>query len=117
MIIIKTDDYDLYYLLFHLWSTAHISSVSFSIFSHVIFKVRVDLIETPHVCSSASRRGRYRQEVKLGPQTTRSVPFVIIPMKDEEDYPIEVKAAVKDSSLYDGVMRKLRVVVGETHSA
>ncbi|KAM8771716.1 complement C3-like isoform 2-T3 [Acanthopagrus schlegelii] len=72
--------------------------------------VRVDLIETPHVCSSASRRGRYRQEVKLGPQTTRSVPFVIIPMKDEEDYPIEVKAAVKDSSLYDGVMRKLRVV-------
>uniref|UniRef100_A0A671YQC5 Complement C3-like n=1 Tax=Sparus aurata TaxID=8175 RepID=A0A671YQC5_SPAAU len=72
--------------------------------------VRVDLIETPHVCSSASRRGKYRQEVKVGPQTTRSVPFIIIPMKDEEDYPIEVKAAVKDSSLYDGVMRKLRVV-------
>uniref|UniRef100_A0A671YQE7 Complement C3-like n=1 Tax=Sparus aurata TaxID=8175 RepID=A0A671YQE7_SPAAU len=71
--------------------------------------VRVDLIETPHVCSSASRRGKYRQEVKVGPQTTRSVPFIIIPMKDEEDYPIEVKAAVKDSSLYDGVMRKLNL--------
>ncbi|XP_073325595.1 LOW QUALITY PROTEIN: uncharacterized protein [Pagrus major] len=72
--------------------------------------VRVDLIETPDVCSSASRRGKYRQEVKVEPHTTRSVPFIIIPMKDEEDYPITVKAAVKDSSLYDGVMRKLRVV-------
>uniref|UniRef100_A0A671YLG7 Complement C3-like n=1 Tax=Sparus aurata TaxID=8175 RepID=A0A671YLG7_SPAAU len=43
--------------------------------------VRVDLIEEVDVCSSASKRGKYRQEVKVGPQTTRSVPFIIIPMK------------------------------------
>ncbi|XP_042340611.1 complement C3-like isoform X1 [Plectropomus leopardus] len=71
--------------------------------------VRVDLIEKEHVCSSASKRGKYRQEVNIGPQTQRSVPFIIIPMKHGE-YPIEVKAAVKDSSLNDGIMKMLRVV-------
>ncbi|KAL7404246.1 hypothetical protein ABVT39_011963 [Epinephelus coioides] len=72
-------------------------------------KVRVDLIEKEHVCSSASKRGKYRQEVNIGPLTTRSVPFIIILMKDGH-YPVEVKAAVKDSSLNDGIMKMLRVV-------
>nr|XP_014265945.2 complement C3 [Maylandia zebra] len=71
--------------------------------------VRIDLTEEEHVCSSASKRGRYRQEVTVGPETTRSVPFVIIPMKEGERR-IEVKAAVKDSYLNDGVMKMLRVV-------
>uniref|UniRef100_A0A671XMM3 Complement component c3a, duplicate 5 n=1 Tax=Sparus aurata TaxID=8175 RepID=A0A671XMM3_SPAAU len=71
--------------------------------------VRVDLLEAEHVCSAASKRGRYRQEVQVGPRTTRSVPFVIIPMKDRE-IPIEVKAAVKDSGLTDGIRKMLRVV-------
>uniref|UniRef100_A0A671YLM0 Complement C3-like n=1 Tax=Sparus aurata TaxID=8175 RepID=A0A671YLM0_SPAAU len=55
--------------------------------------VRVDLIEEVDVCSSASKRGKYRQEVKVGPQTTRSVPFIIIPMKQGQ-YRVEVKAAL-----------------------
>nr|AFC89899.1 complement component C3 [Miichthys miiuy] len=71
--------------------------------------VRVDLTEAEHVCSVASKRGRYRQEVNMGGLTTLSVPFIIIPMKDGQ-YPIEVKAAVKDSSLNDGIMKMLRVV-------
>ncbi|TMS23031.1 Complement C3 [Larimichthys crocea] len=71
--------------------------------------VRVDLTEAEHVCSVASKHGRYRQEVKMGGLTTLSVPFIIIPMKDGQ-YPIEVKAAVKDSSLSDGIMKMLRVV-------
>uniref|UniRef100_A0A669BPJ4 Complement C3 n=1 Tax=Oreochromis niloticus TaxID=8128 RepID=A0A669BPJ4_ORENI len=71
--------------------------------------VRIDLTEEEHVCSSASKRGRYRQEVTVGAETTRSVPFVIIPMKEGERR-IEVKAAVKDSYLNDGVMKMLRVV-------
>ncbi|KAK5866269.1 hypothetical protein PBY51_020475 [Eleginops maclovinus] len=71
--------------------------------------VRVDLIEEDNVCSSASKRGKYRQEVRIGALTTRSVPFVIIPMKEGE-FQIEVKAAVKDSSLNDGIMKILRVV-------
>ncbi|KAF1394912.1 hypothetical protein PFLUV_G00006050 [Perca fluviatilis] len=71
--------------------------------------VRVDLTDEEHVCSSASKRGRYRQEVKMGAQTTLAVPFIIIPMK-EGKYSIEVKASVKDSSLNDGIMKKLLVV-------
>ncbi|XP_035760088.1 venom factor-like [Neolamprologus brichardi] len=71
--------------------------------------VRVDLTEEEHVCSSASKRGRYRQEVTVGPETTQSVSFVIIPMKEGERR-IEVKAAVKDSYLNDEVMKMLRVV-------
>ncbi|KAJ4948967.1 hypothetical protein JOQ06_020487 [Pogonophryne albipinna] len=71
--------------------------------------VRVDLIEEDNVCSSASKRGKYRQEVRIGAQTTLSVPFIIIPMKEGE-FRIEVKAAVKGSSLNDGIRKKLRVV-------
>ncbi|KAM9792656.1 complement C3-like [Neosynchiropus ocellatus] len=71
--------------------------------------VRVDLIEKPHVCSSASKRGKYHQEVTVGPQSTRSVPYVIIPMKEGE-HQIEVKAAVKDTALTDGIQKPLRVV-------
>ncbi|XP_023190444.1 complement C3-like [Xiphophorus maculatus] len=71
--------------------------------------VRVELIEEENMCSSASKRGKYRQEVRVGSQTTRSVPFIIIPMKEGE-HNIEVKAAVKDSSLNYGVIKMLRVV-------
>ncbi|XP_028443323.1 complement C3 isoform X2 [Perca flavescens] len=71
--------------------------------------VLVDLTEEEHVCSSAFKRGKYRQEVKMGAQTTQAVPFIIIPMK-EGKYNIEVKAAVKDSLLNDGIIKKLLVV-------
>ncbi|XP_035856297.1 complement C3-like isoform X2 [Sander lucioperca] len=71
--------------------------------------VRVDLIDVPHVCSAASKRGKYRQEVKVGPQATKSVPFIIIPTK-EGQYHIEVKAAVKDLTVNDAIMKMLQVV-------
>ncbi|KAK5911561.1 hypothetical protein CgunFtcFv8_005724 [Champsocephalus gunnari] len=71
--------------------------------------VRVDLIEEDNVCSSASKRGKYSQEVQIGAQTTQSVPFIIIPMREGEFY-IEVKAAVKDSFMNDGIRKMLRVV-------
>ncbi|RVE75820.1 hypothetical protein OJAV_G00002540 [Oryzias javanicus] len=74
-----------------------------------IITVRIDLVEEKDVCSSASKRGKYRQEVKVGAMTTRSVPFIIIPMR-EGTLPIEVKAAVKDSFMSDGVKKNLRVV-------
>lgn len=80
--------------------------------SHVFLKVRLDLIETPEsaVCSSASKRRKYRQEVNVGPETTRSVPYIIIPMKQGQ-HPIEVKAVVKDAYVSDGIKKMLRVVV------
>ncbi|KAM9769652.1 complement C3-like isoform 1-T1 [Menidia menidia] len=71
--------------------------------------VRVDLMEAADVCSAASKRGKFRQEVKLGPKTTRSIPFVIIPMK-EGVFPIEVKASVLNAPVSDGVMKMLRVL-------
>ncbi|XP_037545595.1 complement C3 [Nematolebias whitei] len=71
--------------------------------------VRVFLIEEENICSVASKRGKYKVEVNVGAHSTRSVPFIIIPMKDGERS-IEVKASVKDSSLNDGIAKKLRVV-------
>ncbi|XP_030590143.1 complement C3-like [Archocentrus centrarchus] len=78
-------------------------------YSPDVITARVELFEEAHVCSSASKRGKYTQLVTVGPETTRSVPFIIIPMKEGERR-IEVKAAVRDSFLNDGVMKKLRVV-------
>uniref|UniRef100_A0A672GYZ7 NTR domain-containing protein n=1 Tax=Salarias fasciatus TaxID=181472 RepID=A0A672GYZ7_SALFA len=72
--------------------------------------VRVDLMEAQYVCSAAFKHGRYQQDVNVGPQTTLSVPFIIVPMREGE-VQIEVKAAVKDSWLNDGIMKSLRVVV------
>uniref|UniRef100_A0A4W6DV11 Complement component c3a, duplicate 5 n=1 Tax=Lates calcarifer TaxID=8187 RepID=A0A4W6DV11_LATCA len=71
--------------------------------------VRVDLAETEHVCSAASKKSKYREEVRVGPQTTRFVPFVIIPTK-EGTHRIGVKASVKDSELNDGIVKELHVV-------
>lgn len=48
--------------------------------------------------------------VKVGRRTTLSVPFVVIPTK-EGQYPIEVKAEMKDSMLTDGIRKTLQVVV------
>lgn len=80
--------------------------------SFYFLKVQVNLMEVSHVCSAASKRGRFRQEVQIGSKTTRSLPFVIIPMKEGE-FQIEVKAAVLDSPLRDGIIKMLRVVVRE----
>uniref|UniRef100_A0A665VZJ5 Complement C3-like n=1 Tax=Echeneis naucrates TaxID=173247 RepID=A0A665VZJ5_ECHNA len=77
--------------------------------------VRVELLEEEHVCSSASKRTKFRQEVRIAADSSRSVPFIIIPMK-EGQFRIEVKATVKDMSYNDGVMKMLRVVVRETYS-
>ncbi|KAM9769655.1 complement C3-like [Menidia menidia] len=74
-----------------------------------LMTVRVDLIEDQNVCSQAWRRGVYGQEVQVGAQSTRSVPFIIIPTRMGE-VSIEVKASVRDSHLYDGIQKSLQVV-------
>uniref|UniRef100_A0A3P9AB26 Anaphylatoxin-like domain-containing protein n=1 Tax=Esox lucius TaxID=8010 RepID=A0A3P9AB26_ESOLU len=71
--------------------------------------VRVELIENGEVCSSASKKGKYRQEVNMDPMSTRAVPYVLIPMTLGM-HSIEVKASVKNSGSNDGVKRDLRVV-------
>ncbi|XP_030635399.1 complement C3 isoform X2 [Chanos chanos] len=72
-------------------------------------KVRVELMKTENVCSSASKTGRYRTYVKVNKMSTLAVPFVIIPMELGE-HSIEVKAAVSDSISTDGIRKQLRVV-------
>lgn len=73
-------------------------------------KVVVEFFEQKHLCSAASKRGTYRQVVQVGRRTSLSVPFIVIPTK-EGQYPIEVKAAVKDFMFSDGVKKTLHVVV------
>ncbi|XP_073716226.1 complement C3 isoform X1 [Misgurnus anguillicaudatus] len=72
-------------------------------------KVRVEFMETENVCSSASKKRKYRQVVEVDRFSTRSVPFVIIPM-ELGNHQIEVKAAAYDSVNTDGVRKTLKVV-------
>ncbi|XP_061576834.1 complement C3-like isoform X3 [Cololabis saira] len=71
--------------------------------------VRVDIREEYDVCNAAYKKGMYSQEVQVGAQTTRSVSFIIIPMK-LGDVPVEITAAVKNSLFSDAVRKMLRVV-------
>ncbi|XP_062395862.1 complement C3-like [Sardina pilchardus] len=72
-------------------------------------RVRVELMETEHVCSVASKRGSYQTTVELEGMTSRDVSFVIIPMV-LGTHTIEVKAAVYDAFYGDGIKKELRVV-------
>ncbi|KAL2086305.1 hypothetical protein ACEWY4_017364 [Coilia grayii] len=72
-------------------------------------KVRVELLETPNVCSVATKKTKYRTTVEMDPMTSRAVPFVIIPMELGK-HTIEVKAAVYDEVITDGVKKNLLVV-------
>uniref|UniRef100_W5LK65 Complement C3a, tandem duplicate 2 n=1 Tax=Astyanax mexicanus TaxID=7994 RepID=W5LK65_ASTMX len=72
-------------------------------------KVRVEFIETRDVCSAASKKGKYRTTVSVDAMSSRSISYVIIPMK-LGDFDIEVKAAAINSGHADGVKKKLKVV-------
>ncbi|XP_034543361.1 complement C3-like [Notolabrus celidotus] len=74
-----------------------------------LLTVRVELIEDVNLCSAAFKRGKHRELVKVWPHSSRSIPFIIIPLK-EGLHRVEVKASAMDSSLTDGIMKKLRVV-------
>lgn len=79
---------------------------------HAHPKVMVYLMESPDVCSSASNRREHSQRVKVAAESTRSVPFIIIPMK-HGTYPIVVKASVAVRQITDGIQRDLIVVVSK----
>uniref|UniRef100_A0A671NLI9 Complement C3-like n=1 Tax=Sinocyclocheilus anshuiensis TaxID=1608454 RepID=A0A671NLI9_9TELE len=71
-------------------------------------KVRVEFMETEDVCSSASKKGKYRTTVSVDKGSSIAVSYVIIPMT-LGNHDIEVKAAAFDFS--DGVRKPLKVVV------
>uniref|UniRef100_A0A673L9A5 Complement C3-like n=1 Tax=Sinocyclocheilus rhinocerous TaxID=307959 RepID=A0A673L9A5_9TELE len=71
-------------------------------------KVRVEFMETEDVCSSASKKGKYRTTVSVDKGSSTAVSYVIIPMT-LGNHDIEVKASAYDLS--DGVRKPLKVVV------
>ncbi|XP_067258584.1 complement C3-like isoform X2 [Chanodichthys erythropterus] len=73
-------------------------------------KVRVEFMETKDVCSSASKKGKYRTIVNIDKDSSIAVSYVIIPMT-LGDHMIEVKAATFDSVHTDGVRKSLKVVL------
>ncbi|XP_050968697.1 complement C3-like [Labeo rohita] len=72
-------------------------------------KVRVEFMETEDVCSSASKKGKYRMMVNVDKDSSISVPYVIIPMT-LGNHMTEVKASAYDAVYTDGVRKTLKVV-------
>lgn len=73
-------------------------------------QVRVELMYNPALCSASTSKARYQQIFDLEPQSSRAVPFVIVPLQLGQ-HDVEVKAAVWGSFVSDGVKKKLKVVV------
>uniref|UniRef100_A0A8C4UM13 Complement C3 n=1 Tax=Falco tinnunculus TaxID=100819 RepID=A0A8C4UM13_FALTI len=73
-------------------------------------QVRVELMYNPALCSASTSKTRYQQILKLKPQSSWAVPFVIVPLQLGL-HDVEVKAAVRNSEVADGVKKKLKVVV------
>uniref|UniRef100_A0A670KKP3 Complement C3 n=1 Tax=Podarcis muralis TaxID=64176 RepID=A0A670KKP3_PODMU len=72
-------------------------------------RVRVELIHNPAFCSASTAKEKYQQMLTIRGQSSRAVPFVIIPLKLGQ-HDIEVKAAALGGAA-DGVKKKLKVVV------
>lgn len=77
-----------------------------------LLKVLVHFFEEVGACSLAYRHGKYQQEVNVESQSSRSVPFVVIFTKAGQ-HSIEVKAAVKESMLNDGIRKNIKVLVSK----
>ncbi|KAH1176304.1 hypothetical protein KIL84_021038, partial [Mauremys mutica] len=72
-------------------------------------KVRMELLHNPALCSASSSKTKYRQILDIEPMSSRAVPLVIVPL-ELGLHDVEVKAAVWDSYVSDGVKKKLKVV-------
>ncbi|TRY87362.1 hypothetical protein DNTS_017222 [Danionella cerebrum] len=72
-------------------------------------RVRVEFLESPDVCSLASKKKKYRSTVTVKAGTSSSVPYVIIPMT-LGNHDLEVKAAGLNIARVDGVRKTLKVV-------
>ncbi|NWI16809.1 CO3 protein, partial [Crypturellus soui] len=72
-------------------------------------KVRVELMHNPAICSASSSKARYQQVFVLKAQSSRVVPFILVPLQLGL-HDVEVKAAVWGAYVADGVKKKLKVV-------
>ncbi|NXK56955.1 CO3 protein, partial [Chauna torquata] len=85
-----------------------IRAILYNYWKHKI-KVRVELMHNPALCSASTSKARYQQIFELEAQSSRAVPFVIVPLQLGQ-HEVEVKAAVRGSFVADGVKKKLKVV-------
>ncbi|KFO28789.1 Complement C3 [Fukomys damarensis] len=72
-------------------------------------KVRVELLHNPAFCSLATAKKRHYQTVTIPPKSSLPVPYVIVPLKIGLQE-VEVKAAVYNHFISDGVKKTLKVV-------
>uniref|UniRef100_A0A8D2DWE0 Complement C3 n=1 Tax=Sciurus vulgaris TaxID=55149 RepID=A0A8D2DWE0_SCIVU len=72
-------------------------------------KVRVELIHNPAFCSLATAKKRYYQTVVIPPKSSVPVPYVIVPLTIGLQE-VEVKAAVYNHFISDGIKKTLKVV-------
>ncbi|XP_044900676.1 complement C3-like [Felis catus] len=72
-------------------------------------KVRVTLLYNPAFCSQATARKPYQQILEIPAKSSIAVPFLLVPLKVGL-HEVEVKAAVYNRFLMDGVKKPLKVV-------
>ncbi|XP_078299622.1 complement C3-like isoform X2 [Panthera onca] len=72
-------------------------------------KARVTLIYNPAFCSLATAKKPYQQILNIPAKSSIAVPFLIVPLKVGL-HNVEVKAAVNNHFISDGVMKTLKVV-------
>ncbi|XP_064136477.1 complement C3 isoform X2 [Loxodonta africana] len=72
-------------------------------------KVRVELLYNPAFCSMATAKKRHQQTLTIPGESSVSMPFVIVPLKLGLQE-VEVKAAVYNQFVSDGVKKTLKVV-------
>nr|DBA29931.1 TPA: hypothetical protein GDO54_005982 [Pyxicephalus adspersus] len=72
-------------------------------------KVRVTFSHNPEFCSLSTTKSKYSQTVVIGAHSSVAVPFIVVPMTLGL-HDVEVKAAVFQQFLSDGVKKKLKVV-------
>ncbi|KAG6924721.1 hypothetical protein G0U57_016637, partial [Chelydra serpentina] len=74
--------------------------------------VRLELLHNPVFCSASTSTAKFRQILDIKAKSSLAVPLVIVPLQ-LGSHDIEVKAAVWDSFVTDGVKKKLKVVPEE----
>ncbi|XP_076977050.1 complement C3-like [Tamandua tetradactyla] len=72
-------------------------------------KVRVEMLYNPAFCSLATAKKRHQQTLIVPAKSSLPVPFVIVPLKVGL-HEVEVKAAVYNFFISDGVKKTLKVV-------
>ncbi|XP_023572801.1 complement C3 isoform X2 [Octodon degus] len=86
-----------------------IRAVLYNYREDMALKVKVELLHNPAFCSLATAKKRHFQTVTIEPKSSVSVPYVIVPLKTGLQE-VEVKAAVYNYFISDGVKKTLKVV-------